>query len=830
MTDVRDTKVSSPVDQMPVRIWRATFAQDIDDETDEAQLILPDFDPNLTWGPANWRAMPHDSLPQEGDEALVVFDNAMQPWVATWWSGRPWAPQMGDWPGSYPIVATDIASEAITMPKLAPDVVAAIGSGGSGGWTGSYPIVAADIAANAVTTPKIQDGAVTNAKLAGSIDVAKLAPGTEGYTLKVVSGVAAWAVSPTSYPGTYPIVNADVAAGAAIAKTKLASLAIVNADVAAGAAIAVNKLAAGTNTHVLTTVAGVPTWTAPGAASVPDPLVLTSDITARNTAVTQVKIGAFGPAGEAAIVFGTVAPLSIYKFSATQLRTAGGFEVGGSVGAGSLFATDSIGVNQSDLTPGGGQGAIFFGGSWDTHLSRRTGGAISPWLYSNRAINAPDAVLGGPWQDIRWYGAVPGATTTGQYTANQTAIQAAFTAAGAVGGTVFIPYGLWKYTGPIVCPSNIRVVGVKGRSTDQAHGSILTQTGGGNLLTMSGCVDVEFEHVQLWNQGAHGIYTSGGNFVANVTFTSVQFTNWGSGHMIYLNTSAGQGNERIFWDNCNFSGGGVNQYFVASIGPDFFDKMNFTETTFEDFQGYAIYSTSSAVRSFRMAGCVTHGLISTGCRGTLYMSGITAGHGIEIERQYTEGSADQGVTAQVTQQGDFVFQGSSIRVTFISGHLNSASGNPNPVCTYAVNISGSGANALYLVNASYAGAIRDPSNILYMDSPVGSAALTLGSGWSTYAAPTPGSRRLPDCTVELSGRLQRATGAASGTVVATIADTSHRPQTNYVNPITAIHDGTNYYPAEFIIGTNGQITCYWSAAVTARYIFFDGQRFSINRP
>jgi hypothetical protein len=38
---------------------------------------------------------------------------------------------------------------------------------------------------------------------------------------------------------------------------------LVNADVASGAAIAVSKLSAGTNTYVLTTVAGVPVWAAP---------------------------------------------------------------------------------------------------------------------------------------------------------------------------------------------------------------------------------------------------------------------------------------------------------------------------------------------------------------------------------------------------------------------------------------------------------------------------------------------------------------------------------------------------------------------------------------
>ena len=43
---------------------------------------------------------------------------------------------------------------------------------------------------------------------------------------------------------------------------------LVNADVDAAAAIAVSKLAAGTNTYVLTTVSGVPTWSAPAATGV----------------------------------------------------------------------------------------------------------------------------------------------------------------------------------------------------------------------------------------------------------------------------------------------------------------------------------------------------------------------------------------------------------------------------------------------------------------------------------------------------------------------------------------------------------------------------------
>ncbi len=58
------------------------------------------------------------------------------------------------------------------------------------------------------------------------------------------------------------IVNADVNTAAAIAYSKLALTgSIVNADISGSAVIDVSKLAAGTDGYVISTVAGVPTWT-----------------------------------------------------------------------------------------------------------------------------------------------------------------------------------------------------------------------------------------------------------------------------------------------------------------------------------------------------------------------------------------------------------------------------------------------------------------------------------------------------------------------------------------------------------------------------------------
>ncbi len=83
------------------------------------------------------------------------------------------------------------------------------------------------------------------------------------YALLVNANVdagAAIAYSKLSLGGS--IVNADISSGAAIDPSKInLSAAIVNGDLSALAAIDVSKLAAGTDGYVISTVAGVPTWT-----------------------------------------------------------------------------------------------------------------------------------------------------------------------------------------------------------------------------------------------------------------------------------------------------------------------------------------------------------------------------------------------------------------------------------------------------------------------------------------------------------------------------------------------------------------------------------------
>jgi len=75
------------------------------------------------------------------------------------------------------------------------------------------------------------------------------------------------------------VANADIVAGAGIAKSKLAALAIVDADVTGP--IAVSKLSAGSAGQILGISAGVPTWQAPSSFS--SPLTTKGDLYGRGT-------------------------------------------------------------------------------------------------------------------------------------------------------------------------------------------------------------------------------------------------------------------------------------------------------------------------------------------------------------------------------------------------------------------------------------------------------------------------------------------------------------------------------------------------------------------
>lgn len=131
------------------------------------------------------------------------------------------------------IVNAKIADNAVTQAKMADNSV------------GTAEIIDANVtlaklAANSVDSSKIVDGSIVNADINAGAAIAKSKLAALDIVNADVNAAAAIARSKLDFGAG--LVNTDIAAGAAIAKTKLAALAIVNADVAAGAAIDQSKL------------------------------------------------------------------------------------------------------------------------------------------------------------------------------------------------------------------------------------------------------------------------------------------------------------------------------------------------------------------------------------------------------------------------------------------------------------------------------------------------------------------------------------------------------------------------------------------------------------
>lgn len=83
MPDPRDTLADRST--MMDRSWFGVISKSALDFTHLIKVIIPEFDPTLEWGPCRWQSRDATSLPQAGDQALVIFDNRRQPWIAAWW-------------------------------------------------------------------------------------------------------------------------------------------------------------------------------------------------------------------------------------------------------------------------------------------------------------------------------------------------------------------------------------------------------------------------------------------------------------------------------------------------------------------------------------------------------------------------------------------------------------------------------------------------------------------------------------------------------------------------------------------------------------------------
>ena len=593
-----------------------------------------------------------------------------------------WVTPSGAYPGSYPIVNADVAAAAaIAYSKLS--LTGSIVNGDiAAGANISYAklslgssIVNADIAAGAgIAYSKLSlSTSIVNADISTTAAIAysKLNLSTSIVNADI-SATAAIAYSKLNLASA--IVNADISATAAIAYSKLnLASAIVNTDVSASAAIAWSKISkTGSSLADLTTrsaadlssgilpVARLPifvasgashaagavpdpgatagttkylredaTWAVPpGGGSVPDPLVLTSDITARSAQSTQVKIGAVGPSGQAGVLFGSTGALDTNLYLATddRVKTDGILQAGGSV-----FAGDVVLVNGSDNVPSGGAGKLFFGSAWDSSVWRLSSGLLATEQLATK---------NGPVRDIRAYGAVAGAAD------NTSAVNAAF-AASSAGDTVLFPPGVWNCTSDIIPKDGVNWLG-RGDSADMGSGSVVNGRVNWGTTDFVGHCEVRgicFKNTTANNTGQCWLWQA-----QMVHIDVVRCAFWGAttgtANIIHCDkgnvASGGFTCEPIRFIRCQFNNGYSAFYYKARTAGEF-SKFTFRSCRFDNWRATALVIDTGFLKSGHLDNLTFEGHGNAGCTAIR----INAEYfGLTLSDIYTEGTC--GTTTGLT--------------------------------------------------------------------------------------------------------------------------------------------------------------------------------------
>lgn len=81
---------SRPLDQFPLQlaaphIWEGFIATNPNDISTKVFVTIPDYDPELRFGPCRWQSRDASTLPERGDPCLVIMDNNRNIWVVAWW-------------------------------------------------------------------------------------------------------------------------------------------------------------------------------------------------------------------------------------------------------------------------------------------------------------------------------------------------------------------------------------------------------------------------------------------------------------------------------------------------------------------------------------------------------------------------------------------------------------------------------------------------------------------------------------------------------------------------------------------------------------------------
>jgi len=224
---------------------------------------------------------------------------------------------------------------------------------------------------------------------------------------KVGTGSTAWTSLTYAIGGTYPIVNADIAAAAAIAYSKLATLTSGNIVLGSAANVATSTAVTGdvtiSNTGVTAIAAGV---------------IVNADVNA-SAAIVDTKLATIATAGK--VSNSATTATSANTASAIVARDASGNFTAGTITAALTGAASSNVLKAGDTMTGDLVVPSLNGGQLAGTRNRIINGAVAVDQRNCGAAKTFTAAAALAYSVDRWYGYCTGANVTGQQVAGATA-------------------------------------------------------------------------------------------------------------------------------------------------------------------------------------------------------------------------------------------------------------------------------------------------------------------------------------------------------------------------------------------------------------------------
>jgi hypothetical protein len=111
---------------VPNKIYRGTVATNAADMLDRVSVIVPGLDSEMVWEDCRWQSKDNITLPQKGDQCLVLFDDNGELWVTSWWASsyivdNKWLKGSGDkaiWEDIHARDVLDLASASAISARV----------------------------------------------------------------------------------------------------------------------------------------------------------------------------------------------------------------------------------------------------------------------------------------------------------------------------------------------------------------------------------------------------------------------------------------------------------------------------------------------------------------------------------------------------------------------------------------------------------------------------------------------------------------------------------------------------------------------------------------